>query len=139
MPAAKKYHIWRQKASYRQLQDLHSHYYEYEWTWALQKLEESLGKPYTKFTVADIQSIVETWTESVITLDNYLYEDAKKEFTMTSRTGFGIDGDDEIKNADFAQVRGEFDDNPFVQEVQQHIRIKTELGNELIGRIANIS
>ena len=68
-----------------------------------------------------------------------LHVSAKKEFTMTSRTGFGIDGDDEIKNADFAQVRGEFDDNPFVQEVQQHIRIKTELGNELIGRIANIS
>ncbi|MBO4369855.1 MAG: DUF4954 family protein, partial [Paludibacteraceae bacterium] len=75
------------------LHKLHDYYYDYEWTWALNKIEKELQKPYTEFTIGDIIGIVNIWTKSVVDLDNLLYEDAKKEFTVISKTGYGIDGD----------------------------------------------
>jgi hypothetical protein len=118
--------------------DIHAHYYQYEWTWALQKIEEKLGKPYTQFTVQDIIDIAESWKKSVVDLDNMLYEDAKKEFTLISKTGFGADGDEETKRLDFINVRGQFESNPFVQEVQEHIQKKSALCQELVNRISHL-
>jgi hypothetical protein len=65
-----------------------------------------------------------------------LYEDAKKEFTLISKTGFGVDGDETTKQLDFINVRGQFENNPFVKEVQQHIEKKSALCQELIDRIS---
>lgn len=121
-----------------QLCNLHRNYYTYEWTWALQKLEKELNKPYTEFTADDIRNCVKRWENSVISLDEMLYEDAKKEFTLISKTGFGTDGDDKTKQSDFENVRGLFEENPFVKEVQQHIIRKKALGDELLSRIQHL-
>lgn len=121
------------------LSQMHSMYYEYEWTWALEKLEHKFGKPYTEFTIKDIIAQTETWRKSVVDLDNMLYEDAKKEFNLIARTGFGLDGNDETKRKDFENVRGSFDSNPFVIAVQEHIKKKSALGQELIDRISHLA
>lgn len=75
------------------------------------------------------------WQEAVVRLDRMVYEDAKKEFSLTSMTGFGADGDKAEQQQDFEQVRGAFESNPFVMAVLEHIRIKTDLGNELLDRL----
>lgn len=120
----------------QRFQQMHANYYSYEWTWALQKIEDKLGKPYTEFTVQEIIDIALTWKKSVVDLDNMLYEDAKKEFTLISKTGFGADGNEADKQLDFINVRGDFESNPFVQEVQEHIRKKSALCQDLIDRIS---
>lgn len=74
----------------------------------------------------------------MVDLDRMLYDDARKEFTLSSMTGFGIDGDDEVKKRDFEQVRGDFEKNGVVLAILDHIKIKTDLGDELISRIRNI-
>ena len=86
-------------------------------------------------TAADIIRIVEQWKEAVIGLDRMLYEDAKKEFSLASMTGFGADGSRLEKELDFEQVRGDFESNPFVTAVLRHIDVKSALGDELIGRM----
>ena len=118
---------------------MHGSYYDWEWTWACERLEEEAGKPVNKFTAGDIISMVEKWKKSVVDLDKLLYEDARKEFTLSSMTGFGIDGGDEIKKLDFEQVRGDFESNSVVAAIQEHIRQKTALGDELIERMSIIS
>ena len=81
---------------------------------------------------------LESTNEAVVNLDKMLYEDAKKEFSMTAQTGFGADGNQKQKKIDFEQVRGAFENNPFVETVQEHIKAKTALGDELIERLKNI-
>ena len=54
--------------------------------------EEESGITVNKLTADDVIDFVERWKKSVIDLDNLLYEDARKEFTLSSMTGFGIDG-----------------------------------------------
>ncbi|MEI7503450.1 MAG: DUF4954 domain-containing protein, partial [Paludibacter sp.] len=70
-----------------------------------------------------------------LTFNDLILRDAKKEFNSISKTGFGLDGNDEQKHQDFEAVRGNFENNPFVLEVLNHIKVKTELGNELIGKL----
>jgi hypothetical protein len=118
---------------------MHKSYYDWEWTWTCERIEEEAGTSVNKLTAKDIITIVETWKKSVVDLDNLLYEDARKEFTLSSMTGFGIDGGDEIKKRDFEQVRGEFESNNVVAAIQEHIKIKTALGNELKERIKKIN
>jgi len=117
---------------------LHSSYYGWEWTWTCERIEEETGIAIDKFTAADVISAVERWKKSVIDLDNQLYEDARKEFTLSAMTGFGIDGGAEEKRLDFEEVRGEFESNSVVTAIQEHIKQKTALGNELIGRMMKI-
>jgi hypothetical protein len=117
---------------------LHDSYYRWEWTWACERIEEEEGISINKLTADDVITIVNKWKKSVIELDNLLYEDARKEFTLSSMTGFGIDGGAEVKKLDFEQVRGEFESNSVVAAIQEHIRHKSALGDELINRMKKI-
>ena len=120
------------------LVDMHRNYYTYEWTWAYDKILSYYHLQPEKITAKDVIAIVEQWQKSVVGLDKMVYADAKKEFTLSSMTGFGADGSREEKEQDFEQVRGTFESNPFVTEVLNHIQKKTALGNELIERISGL-
>ncbi len=122
---------------HNKLWEMHGNYYTYEWAWAKEKLEEAWNKSIEEVTFDDISSTVEIWKNSVVQLDNLLYNDARKEFDLNSKTGFGVDGDDEQKHRDFESVRGSFESNPFVTAVIKHIQIKTELGNNVIKNLQN--
>jgi len=117
---------------------MHESYYKWEWTWACERIEEEAGKSVKDFTAPDVIRLVEKWKKSVIDLDKLLYEDARKEFTLSSMTGFGIDGGEETKKLDFEQVRGDFNSNSVVSAIQDHIRQKSALGDELIERMGRV-
>lgn len=118
--------------------DMHAHYYTYEWTWAYEKMLEFYRLDAGRITASDICAIVRQWQEAVVGLDRLVYEDAKKEFSLTSMTGFGADGSKAEQKLDFEQVRGVFESNPFVTAVLEHIKVKTELGNELLDRLSGL-
>ncbi len=117
---------------------MHNKYYDYEWTWAYDKLMRSWGKPIEDITLEDLIDTVEKWTESVVTLDELLYKDAKKEFDEVSHIGFGIDGDEARKRLDFENVRGSFEDNGFVNDCLNHIEEKRSLGERTKERLMAI-
>ena len=124
--------IWQLSEGFRAL---HENYYDAEWTWAYDKFECFFGISLDHISPSQIITIVERWKEAVVGLDRMLYEDARKEFNMASQTGFGADGSHEIKEKDFSEVRGEFETNPFVTAVLEHIKAKEALGDELIARL----
>ena len=126
------------KSIQKRFEEMHTEYYNYEWTWAQEKLEEYWKKPIAAVTKEEINSFIRLWRDSVVELDNLIYDDAKKEFNLISMIGFGVDGDDEQKHKDFENVRGSFEMNPFVKEVLNHIERKTELGNKTIEFVENL-
>jgi len=115
---------------------MHRMYYSYEWSWALEKLEELWGCTVEDVSLSQIMNTIDEWQEAVVGLDKLVYEDAKKEFNLNSQTGFGVDGDASQRKADFESVRGSFESNPFVLEVIAHIKRKTELGEKIRTRLA---
>lgn len=115
--------------------EMHRNYYTYEWTWAYRKIQEFYGLDPEQMTARDVADLVHAWKNAVVGLDRMVYEDARKEFSLSSMTGFGADGSRDDKRLDFEQVRGDFDNNPFVQAVLEHIQVKSALGDELLERL----
>ena len=116
-------------------ESLHNNYYTYEWTWAIDVIQKETGMDLADFTAEDIIQFANKWRKSVTDLDEMLYDDARKEFTLSKQTGFGVDGDRKTRLLDFAQVRGDFEKNQQVSAIKDHIEKKTFLGNDLIGRM----
>lgn len=121
----------------RRLHDIHRRYYDYEWAWAYQLMLRFYG-----LTESDLEqnstliTIIREWQEAVTAIDQMLYRDARKEFSLSTKTGFGFDGNRRTAEADFEQVRGQFESNPFVTAVQEHIAAKTALGDKWIEQLS---
>lgn len=116
-------------------EQLHKDYYSLEWTWAWDMIQQYFEVSIETITAKDVIYIIDQWKEAVVELDKLIYEDARKEFSLSSRTSFGVDGNSDIRKEDFEQVRGVFEENPFVKAVTEHIRVKTDLGDKMIRRL----
>ncbi len=117
---------------------MHDNYPAYEWAWATGVLQQRICKSIDRITVKDTVDLVARWKSAVVELDQMLYADAKKEFASPAQIGFGVDGDEASRKADFEQVRGTFDKNSFVHEIEEHIARKTALADELIASLQKI-
>ena len=112
---------------------IHSEYYNYEWRWAYRIIREYYGVDLAAVTAEKLRELVNKWKKSVVDLDNMIYEDARKEFSLNAMTSFGADGDEAQRKEDFMQVRGSFfEADPFVMSVKEHIRVKSELGDRVL-------
>ena len=97
---------------------LHSDYYHFEWEWASKAMEEYYGFSLSSVTVEHLCTLVRRWKDSVTALDRLLYEDARKEIRLSGLSGF--------------------ESNPFVRSVKEHMRIKSDLAEEVLSRLASI-
>ena len=114
--------------------EMHAHYYSYEWTWAHDVIESWYGVNLETVSAETLMNIVHRWKEAVVTLDQLIYEDARKEFSLSAMTSFGADGDEKQRNLDFFQVRGaSFENDPFVKSVADHIVVKSQLARDVLA------
>ena len=60
---------------------------------------------------------------------NLVLNDASKEFAVPVRTGFGQDGNGEDAAVDFTAVRGEYETNSFVRQLNAEI---AALGDRIV-------
>jgi len=117
---------------------LHAAYYDMEWTWAYQLMIDYFGIDPDSVTVGEIIDIVKQWEEAVLELDRLVYEDARKEFSLASHTGFGVDGSDDVREQDFEQVRGSFAGNSFVMATVEHMEKKRKLCERMVEQLKNV-
>ncbi|MDR1097377.1 MAG: DUF4954 family protein [Tannerella sp.] len=120
------YHQWK------------DHYLQWSWNWTVSKLGTEEGIDTGNVSVTQLVAFIEKWKNAVIKLDKMIYEDAKKEFTLKSQTGFGIDGKDKTRISDFENVRGEFTNHPAVTEILEHIDKKSRQAERVIGRLQSL-
>ncbi|MDE6161117.1 MAG: DUF4954 family protein, partial [Muribaculaceae bacterium] len=112
---------------------IHADYYDMEWTWVAEHMQGWCGKSADDLTCDDARELINRWHKSVTDLDNMLLEDARKEYSLQSRIGFGIDNPDDDADGDFMSVRGLFDADPFVKMVKDHIAAKTALAEATLA------
>ena len=118
---------------------MHELYYYYEWKWAYKTIQDYYGVDLQTITAEKLMELVSRWRDSVVGLDNLIYEDARKEFSLSAMTSFGADGDETERKEDFMQVRGSFfEADPFVTSVKEHIRVKSALGESAIEILSRL-
>lgn len=111
---------------------IHADYYDMEWTWVVSMMESWFGKTVDALTPDDIRCIIERWISSVRSLNGMLLDDARKEYSLKSRTGFGIDAPDSDADDDFTSVRGQYECDPFVKMVEAHNVAKSALAESAL-------
>jgi carbonic anhydrase/acetyltransferase-like protein (isoleucine patch superfamily) len=114
-----------------ELNFIFQHYSDYSWNFSLSLIENK--------DLASLISTLEMSKKAESTFSDMILRDAKKEFSQTAKTGFGIYGDEDDKNADFEAVRGNFNTHPFVLEVQESTKNKLEQIQNAINKLKNIS
>ena len=118
---------------------IHASYYDYEWRWAYGVIEDYYKVDLKTISVDKLCELIDRWKTSVVGLDNLVYEDARKEFSLNAMTGFGADGNELVRKEDFMQVRGSFfESNPFVVSVLEHIKVKSQLGQTVLDVIRSL-
>ncbi len=73
------------------------------------------------------------------TLDKMRLADARKEYAAASRISFGIDGDEQVRNADFQAIRGAPEDNDFIIDMQQRLANKKQTAHDLIAKLQQLA
>lgn len=119
---------------------IHSMYYTYEWRWAYDTIKEYYDIDLADASVEQLEYLICRWKESVLQLDRLIYEDARKEFSLSMMTSFGADGDAARQEKDFMQVRGfGFDSDPFVNSVKEHMQIKSGLAEKALEMLDRLN
>ena len=99
------------------LRQIHQKYEEKTWQFCLNLLFKTFKT--NALNVDQICQVLNEWQESVIRFNTLVLKDAEKEFDQCSRIGYGIDGDQAVRDRDFRAVRGTFDENKFVIELKK--------------------
>ena len=102
----------------RRIAALHDEYYHYEWRWACKAMEEYYGLKLAESSASELSKLIYRWRESVVTLDRLLYEDARKEFSLSGMP--------------------DFESDPFVRSVKEHIEVKSSLADQVLEKLASI-
>jgi hypothetical protein len=103
------------------LTQIHTSYDTEVWDWTAALLTERLGIDVEKITTEQLLDLITRWESETIKLDKMILMDASKEFDESSKIGFGIDGDETVRNSDFEAVRGVADENKFITGIKEEI------------------
>ena len=95
------------------LEEIHASYEEEAWRWTTHILAERFGIDVSRISTDQLLDLVSKWESETIKLDKMILGDASKEFDDSSKIGFGLDGDKEVRDRDFEAVRGDLEGRVF--------------------------
>jgi hypothetical protein len=91
------------------------------WSWCREQAGKSLGVSIDGMTASKAAELVAQYSDQQQKFLRLVLVDAEREYDAASRIGFGMDGDAGAKDADFAAVRGKFEENSFVKQLHADI------------------
>jgi hypothetical protein len=103
------------------LLEIHSSYADDSWNWTTRILAGRFGVDVKQISADQLLDLISLWESESIKLDKMILGDAAKEFDSSSKIGFGIDGDEKIRDQDFQAVRGTPDENKFIIGIKEEI------------------
>jgi hypothetical protein len=101
------------------LEEIFAGYDRATWAWCATLIERRLELPINQIQSSHLIRIVQQWHDSSLKLNNMIGNDAVKEFDAGSRIGFGVDGDETVRDLDFDAVRGTYDQHPFILRLKK--------------------
>lgn len=116
----------------KRLKDIHDNYSDEKWKFYCGLLENQIDVRIKNMNADQFARVIENWRESKVRLNNMILKDAGKEFDINTQIGFGIDGDDGVREKDFQAVRGMYDKNTFVKNLQDEIEEVEKIAEKIL-------
>ena len=117
---------------------IYNNYETFEWAFVVHLLEQKTGKNIQSIIKDDLINILEIYHQKYTDLIASVFSDAEKEFNQTAMVSFGIDGDDNVKQADFINVRGSIDSNAFILSLKEKEKNELKKMKECIAFLNKI-
>ena len=107
-----------------------------EWIWVRNTFREEMGINLDGISTEDLLSVAESYLKVKGKFLNLILADAAKEFDPISRSGFGQDGTTDDVDKDFLAVRGSYESNSFVEEIQAQRAALEQRVNDFKAQLA---
>jgi len=121
------------------LKKYHSNYSEYKWSWACEKIQNIMQKQPQLSVTEKVLKLISDWAAACKKLNALILSDAEKEFGDVPRIGFGVDGDEKTRDADFDAVRGTYEGNSLVRQLKGQQEVITKTAQEWTDKIKSLS
>jgi len=108
------------------LEQIHASYEDEVWNWTTRILAERYDVDVKEINADQLLELINRWESETIKLNKMILSDAGKEFDNSSKIGFGVDGNEEVRDLDFEAVRGVLDENKFIKGIRKEME-ETEL------------
>ncbi len=132
-------HLKSIDAIYSSLKKMQQTYDENEWNWCAALIEKKFEIKIEEITPALLKTIVEDWKTNLTRLNNMIMQDAQKEFDSFAKIGYGIDGDDSIKNSDFESIHGTVDGNSFIKGLKKESDEVSQKADNILELLINFA
>jgi hypothetical protein len=104
-----------------EIETIHQAYAEDEWAWARSAYERVFEVAPDTLDARGLQDAADALVKVKSKFLNLVIADAGKEFAEMSRIGFGQDGRNADVDSDFQEVKGLYEENPFVKDMKQKV------------------
>ncbi|HCL31951.1 MAG TPA: DUF4954 domain-containing protein [Candidatus Latescibacteria bacterium] len=94
-----------------------------EWSWIHATWQTRHGQALEELGLAQLVALQGTYDKWHATFVKKLLADAEKEYDLVARFGYGVDGDADTQIRDFEAVRGTFEGNSFVRQMQDKLGV----------------
>lgn len=115
------------------LDKIHAAYARDEWVWVKNAYKQVFGTDIESIGGDEIGNLAESLRTVKGKFLKQILNDAAKEFHEVTRTGFGQDGTAQDATADFLAVRGAYEANKFVKQMQDDIAALDRRVDQLRG------
>ncbi len=89
-----------------------------EWVWVKNAFREETSIELDRVSREDLLAIADQYLAAQRKFFTLILADAAKEFDPVTRSGFGQDGREDDRNKDFEAVRGTYEQNSFVRDME---------------------
>jgi hypothetical protein len=103
------------------LSQAHAAYDQDEWSWVRRTFAARQGQEVDQLDEAGLAQLEAEYKKLSASYLKKVLADAEKEFDPLAMLGYGADGDEAARAADFAAVRGSFAGNSFVKQLQARL------------------
>ncbi len=111
---------------------IHNEYNERAYAWYVSAFKKVLNIDVAEISKDHLLGLIANFKEDAVKFNKMVLKDAEKEFDQLSRIGFGIDGNEDEIRADFESIRGSYNTNSFVTDLNnKNASIETFCDNML--------
>lgn len=115
--------------------EIHNDYDNHSWIWTQNIIKERY--PNQDLISVYIQ-IINSWHSSSEKAIRRVLKDAAKEFAPKSRIGYGINGNEEMRNKEFAAIVGTYNENGFVVNLNKKLDSIRSEAEKTIGKLRQL-